>query len=370
MIDFSTDTDNEKKDKDMNTENAKDPKSPQNSDPKKTVNALTELMHSTNGLDEGPARTIINFAIATYGLPQLEKFPILVVFGPAGTGKTTILEVLRQLAFGTSKELIPGDLTYAVLRDTFAATPTALIDEADEINESLLRKRYSKQSSMSITNSSNARSGGWSKVQGDLFGATALHRRSPFRDEAVQSRSIIVRTAKASVVPYVAEEYAKFAPLLAEIAKTVDWEHVPKQGGDRISDTWAPLLEVDAALDGEWRHFANEEIEAAKKNLEYGHQVEPVKACYLALLSNAVEGASTQDRVLISDVVKEVPDELDLNAWQVGLTLRDLKFSTKTKGGKQYVYTGGRENLIAIGRELGIEDEWFDETEAEEGMKP
>ena len=58
-----------------------------------------------------------------------------------------------------------------------------------------------------------------------------------------------MRTAKASVVPYVAEEYAKFAPLLAEIAKTVDWEHVPKQGGDRISDTWAPLLEVDAALD-------------------------------------------------------------------------------------------------------------------------
>lgn len=339
-----------------------------NQDAKQTIKELTDLIQSTNGLDENQAQTVIYFAIATYGLPHLGKFPLLVIYGPAGTGKTTILDVLSQLAFGTPKDLIPGDLTPAVLRDTLIDTPTALIDEADDVKEAMLRKRYSRQSSTSVVNQTGEQ-GGWSKVKGDLFGATALHRRIPFKDEAVQSRSIVVRTRKAEVDAFIAEEFAEFAPMLEAIAEQVDWVHVPKQGGERISDTWAPLLEVDAMLGGDWRPYAEEQMEAARKNLDYGHAVEPDKACYSALLSRAIDGRSVKSRVLIHDVVDAVSEVLNLDSWQVGLTLRDLGFETKTTGGKQYVYVGGKDKLVAIGRKLEVDDGWLDEAESAEGMK-
>ena len=36
----------------------------------------------------------------------------------------------------------------------------------------------------------------------------------------------------------------------------------------------------------------------------------------------------------------------------------------KNAGGNQYVYTGGREKLVTVGRELGIKDEWFEDENA------
>ena len=61
-------------------------------DPK--LQSLVELIQRTTSLNQNQATTLINFAIATYGLEQLGIFPILVFSGTGGTGKTTLLNIL------------------------------------------------------------------------------------------------------------------------------------------------------------------------------------------------------------------------------------------------------------------------------------
>ena len=53
-------------------------------------------------------------------------------------------------------------------------------------------------------------------------------------------------------------------------------------------------------------------------------------------------------------------DDLALNSWQVGQVLRDLGFDTKTAGGKQYVFIGGKENFIQVAQFIGFQDEWLE----------
>ena len=54
----------------------------QPSDDDSTIKALTKLVQTTVGLDENQATTVVYWAIATYGLRKLGKFPILAINGP------------------------------------------------------------------------------------------------------------------------------------------------------------------------------------------------------------------------------------------------------------------------------------------------
>ena len=66
---------------------------------------LTQLIRETTGLDEDQAKTIVYYAIATYALPVLGKFPLLTIYGPAGTGKTTILKILKEKFFSHNRKM-------------------------------------------------------------------------------------------------------------------------------------------------------------------------------------------------------------------------------------------------------------------------
>ena len=87
-----------------------------NNTTEESMQPLVELIQRTTGLDENQATTVVNCAIATHGLPKLEKFPILAFRGPAGTGKTTLLTILGDIAY--APVYIDGKVTTAVLRDS------------------------------------------------------------------------------------------------------------------------------------------------------------------------------------------------------------------------------------------------------------
>ena len=111
---------------------------------------LMDLIQSSVGLDYDQAQLIVYYAICTYGMSELGKFPILAFYGPAGTGKTTLLQILLEVAY--SPNYIDGKVTKAVLRDRLTLDTTALIDEADGIDEGYLGNRYSRQSSITDVN--------------------------------------------------------------------------------------------------------------------------------------------------------------------------------------------------------------------------
>ena len=323
-----------------------------------TVSELAELIESTVGLEANQAKAIVFFAIATFALTQLEKFPIMAIYGPAGTGKTTILNILKQICRGPVQ--IDGKVTKAVLRDSLKSRTTALIDEADRIHEPWLVNRYSKQSSTTSVNKEGEQ--GWAKVEQDLFGATALHRRIPFKDPAILSRSIVVTTRPRTVLtPFREDGFSPFAAKLKELAMEVNWQGVKERTGNRIIDTWAPLLEVAGCLvDEEWVAYAEGEMEGATTNLNRGQEEEPSQAVYRELLALTVSPKRVLERVLIKEIVDGLCSAERMNSWQVGQLLRDMGFVTKTVGGNQYVYTGGKEKLMEVGKALAVEDEWLE----------
>jgi len=336
---------------------------------------LIDLMQAVNGLDESQARILTYFAIATYGLPELQVFPLLVISGAAGTGKTTLLEVLQRITYKPCPQLIDGKSSSAILRDALDGLPTALIDEADEASEKWLFKRYSRQSSNLATNSQYSqgpRQGEvWNKKNHDMFGATVLHRRKPFKDPAILSRSIAVYTKRANVDVYVPGEFEGFNETLAGIASQVDWKQVSMIGNNRISDTWAPLLAVDSLFSGDWKQYAESQMEMARKNLDLGHETEPSQAVYKSLLALVLdEHGNVSERVLMGAVAKNLDEEEALSPYQVGVVLIGLGFEKRSRGGKTYIYTGGEANLADIGLKLGLKDDWLDDIVISRALKP
>ena len=79
------------------------------------------------------------------------------------------------------------------LRDKLSKTITACIEEGDTVDEELLIKRYDQNTSK-ISYKVAYGGGIWRTRNIDIFGATIVVRRLPFKDPATTSRSIVVET--------------------------------------------------------------------------------------------------------------------------------------------------------------------------------
>ena len=153
---------------------------------------------------------------------------------------------------------------------------------------------------------------------------------------------------------------------MAGLAEAVHWENVSQYGGDRIRDSWAPLLLIAHHFeDEEWVAWAEGQIVQADATLNAGQEEEPPQLVFSAIMHLAlVNGGDTHmqpdERVTVSDIAKELSDRAGkYNSWQIGDIVRNLGFEVRKAGGTQYVYIGGAQKLLAIGAELGIEDEWL-----------
>ena len=73
-----------------------------------------------------------------------------------------------------------------------------------------------------------------------------------------------------------------------------------------------------------------------------------------------------RERVLIKDIVDGLCSAERMNSWQVGQLIRGMGLKTKPVGGKQWVYTGGQEKLVEVGKALGVQDEWLEGEEEKE----
>jgi hypothetical protein len=152
--------------------------------------AIPAIM-GASGITKEQAKTCLYYVMATHFLPdKLDIMPILAIIGPQGTGKT---ELLLQLGKMVNSPKVIKAKTYAVLRDKLGDTTTALLDDADKIDEEILINRYSKKDGV-IDHKVNRGGSYWVMEKTNVFGATITTKREPFKDSAVTSRSIIVKT--------------------------------------------------------------------------------------------------------------------------------------------------------------------------------
>ena len=178
----------------------------------------------------------------------------------------------------------------------------------------------------------------------NLFGATVLHRRVQFHDPAVLSRSIVIYTRYVAegVEHYAPGEIEPYGDVLAAVAREIPWDSASEWGGNRVTDTRAPLCVVAKFLgDEEWLEYSYEQQQAALANLTVGQDEEPSQVTFSAVLSLALDPdnlgtplGDPADRVKISDLKRRLSDEgAGGTSWQVGQTLRDMGFETRKTGG-------------------------------------
>ena len=321
------------------------------------VTSYANAITSACGLDLNQAKTVVYWAIATHAIDKLERIPILILQGGHGTGKSTLMELLKQICH--SPVPIDGKVSKAELRDSLKENTTALIEEADAVDERLILMRYARQTSGTTVKRGSA-SQGWTRQPLNLFGATVLHRRLPFRDPAVDSRSITIKTVykpgSHSVKPL-------DAVALATIAASVDFSKpipVFSQLDGRAVDTWMPLLQAAVACgDADWLAYALSELNKARESLKVGQDYEPSQLVVAKVVSLAItpDGLQLKPRVALHEVTKALKNEgHDLNPWQIGKILRGLGFTTKLSGGTNYIYID-KAHLLGVTQQLGIDDD-------------
>src|SRR5713101_1934621 len=191
---------------------------------KKLVTAaslMQKALFESTGSKERERKNIVYWTLATHALRYLDTFPVLVLLGKMGTGKSETLKIVGNFAFRSVRMSLRG-MTGPAIRDKFAACyeGTAIVEEADaawkdsDSNfERLISDRYQRDSAEA---SLKERSGdkNWRTVTKKYFGATVLHRRVPFVDPALDGRSVIVRSRPDHTRQY--HEYDEHDPWNAE----------------------------------------------------------------------------------------------------------------------------------------------------------
>ena len=159
------------------------------------------LGKSTN-LNPLERKVVAYWTLGTHALPSLRSYPLLALFGPTNTGKSSTEEIIFRFALKPTKRSLSG-MTDAVLRDFLASCceGTVILEEADRgartdsnAYELQLSNRCSRNTSESDVNQPRETGSGWNKKPINTFGATAVHRRVEFADAALATRTITITT--------------------------------------------------------------------------------------------------------------------------------------------------------------------------------
>ena len=316
------------------------------------INQAVNVLMTASGLTEMAAKTCVYYAVGTYGLEELNIYPLLVFYGATGTGKSAAMKALEKLV--RKPKWTGTNLTKAGLRDKLdeAKDATTFMEEGDIADEEYIANRYSRETS----DSSVKRSGnfGWVTIGVSYFGATVLHKRKPFNDPATDSRSILIKTrphpGEKYYLPEIDESLREGLKQLWQIASGI---YKMMETSGRTADVWKPLMAVaNACDDADWLGYANNEVAKSADKLRLGQEFEPEAIVVNALiaLSNGNQLAS------LMEVKDEIRNETNWQptSWALASMLRELGFELKKSHGQRKVVLD-KIKIANLGEELGIE---------------
>jgi len=262
--------------------------------------AILALRDAT-GLTLNEAKTIVYWAVATYGLNKLDCFPPMVIYGAPETGKSTILKFVAKLI----NAHVISTTTKAEFRDQLADNRIVCIEEGDKVEEPMILKRYSRESGQ--VHIKVRGSWGFYTNEGNIYGATLLHRRHSFEDLALQTRTIVIKTRK------VEREFQK-AELPDDYGERLEklWKGAWKNRGDqnpsgRTATNWWPLIIVaQFREDDKWIEYAHKQQKIAESLLKGDSDFEPDKILAYAL--NYFESEENKKFVYLSTLIAHLND--------------------------------------------------------------
>lgn len=338
---------------------------------KDTIRKIAEVFHQVSGLPDFEERLCSYYCASTWLLNQINPFSIINITGPNGTGKSSLLAAFQRLAFNAYR-FTAKEMSGPTFRDELAKAHdgTALIDEADkEEIESYLGLRYMRETAV-CAKKIPAGIGAWKTIYIPIFGPSILHKRVPYKDAALEGRTITINT-----IPDLSRKYKKMENIGDDVTNGIILEQVklkisiklpeapelPDDIAPRVADSYRPLIALATiAKDTELLDPLWEKLREATKNLKDGQSYEPGPIVIQALI-----GALTKNEELLirnvkleGDLVKIIQYEYghNLNSRQIAKILRGYGFELRRIGGP-YSVIPDINTLVKVCKTIGIEDE-------------
>ena len=335
-----------------------------------------EAFKKASSLNDNESELCVYYCILTYKILGQLLFPILVLFGEHGSGKSAIIRVMLQLVNNPIPD--PKDFpnldhwvglkindTYPSLRDALVENTTAFIEEGDadfKKHEQLIADRYSRQTA--VVSQKKPEAIGYSQGKARIFGATVIHKRRGFKDSATTSRSIFIRT---KYEPEKAHSDTIFTDKQKEdfrnLARSIDI--YPLNGNARAHDLWYPLMGLAINVgDGNWALWAGEQVLKQIKGHAAGGNFDPQKALILGVLSRAVIEDENSNLVFkygkydLSQIKASIDQNLgvQLSVNEIEFGLQQMDFEVKRRKGIPRVEVTAQKLKRAC-VDLGIDDE-------------
>ena len=345
---------------------------------------IARTIQQVSGLDNCSALVASYYCLATWFLPRLDPFPILMIIGPNGTGKTQFLRLMGRIAC-RPKQFTGTRISGPALRDELAEAHegTAIVDEADDSNdlEAYLSLRYTRSTAVCVVKRPLTDGKAWEQVQIPIFGASIVHKRVPFRDPALDGRSVTIHT-----VPNLSTRYVKpddiepelvgaIVQMAEDIGKSTDLPggfDIPEGFAQRVVDNYKPLISLALVgndtefLDDLWAKLRHDSV-----NLREGQNYEPgpivVQALISALMKN---GQLLVNKVKIEGTLTRIIQQdfgHALGNRQIAQILRGYGFEVKRIGGPNWVIPNV-ERLYIVCRSIGLEDDAVNTTAKRMGI--
>ena len=306
------------------------------------------LMEST-GLPEFQRKLVTYWTLGTHFLRNANTYSILALLGKMASGKSQTLSIIENFAYRPVRLNLRG-MTTPTIRDKLAEAHegTAIVKEADfawkdtdTTVERLLSDRYQRRTA---TASHKVKSGDndWHPKSQEYFGATVLHRRIPFRDAALDGRTVLVRFRPDGTRNY--REFSSEAPWNKEgkevlhglILTPVEVE-TPEGVAGRTFSTYLPLLSA-ATMWGDRQFIDQLHSRLLQDTLELkeAQSIEP-DGLVLRAIVEAVFVLDTADfsNIKFSSLSESIWNNhrFPLTSRQIGPIARDLGFTTKESHG-------------------------------------
>ena len=340
-----------------------------------TITSVTKrialMLHQVTSLPEIKERAASYYCLATWFLDRINPIPLLCILGPNGTGKSQLLSSLGHLAYQPYR-FTASNMTPPTMRDELgkAHDRTAIIDEADADGlESFLNLRYLRETAICYVKIP-AGPDRWKTCPIPIFGPSIVHKRVPFKDPAVDGRSIIINTVPDNSRRYLRadnlkeEEIADLQIAQAKLKVSLKISanpYIPKDIAPRVADSYRPLIALASIeQDDEFLKPLFESLLLATRDLADGQSYEPgpiiVQALLRALTNN--EQIALRNVKLEGDLIKIIQYEFgfNLNSRQVAKILRGYGFELRRIGGP-YSVIPDINTLVKVCNTIGIEDE-------------
>jgi hypothetical protein len=308
----------------------------------------TALSQST-GLRDREHKLVTYWTLATHALPRLDTFPLLALLGKMGTGKSQTLSIVENFSLRPGRLSLRG-MTGAAIRDKFADCyeGTAIVEEADQAwkdgdsaFERLLSDRYQRQSAKA-SHKVNQGDKNWESVTKEYFGATVLHRRIPFRDAALDGRTVSIRLRADNSRKYRAFDAQDLwnqegKQLIGNLIIEVPMVEQPDGVAARIFNSYRPLL-ATARLCGDDKFEAEVLGRLLQDTLELreAQSSEPDGLVLRAIVEAVFELGTPEFRNIKLSVLSESiwrNHRFSLQPRQIASIARELGFETKTSHG-------------------------------------